>query len=81
MVIAPAVEIRPIELPLKLTNQRAPSEPSVIPIGERCLGRCSWSRHRRSEIRPIELSPLLVNHRAPSGPAVIPSGPLMLGSV
>ena len=77
METAPAVVIRPIELPL--VNQRAPSGPAVIPCGLLMPVLVYVANDADVVMRPIESSALL-NQSAPSAPGAIPVGETMLGS-
>ena len=74
----PPVVIRPIDSLPSLANQRAPSGPDAIPIGQRMPAGRKFLIVPRVVIRPIESLPSLVNQSAPSGPAAMPSGPRML---
>ena len=69
--------IRPIELLFPLVNQRAPSDPAVMPFGKLMLGSVNTEAVPSGVIRPMELLPELAYQRAPSGPVVIPRGTLI----
>src|SRR5262249_61716709 len=89
-MISPAggAVMRPISLALTRTNQRAPSEPSVMPLPDSM--RVNWVTKSAvlldaetensvttpvGAIRPIWLAS--VNQRAPSGPTVMLMGGLL----
>src|SRR5437763_1797773 len=75
-VIAPAVVIRPILLPLSSVNQRLPSAPAGAPrTWPVAVGMGKVLTLPDVVIRPTSAPPLAppapVNHRASSGPAAI----------
>ena len=75
-VTAPAVVIRPIELPKLVVNHSAPSGPAVMPTGPTIFGSVKVVMTPAVVIRPIEPPPkLFVNQSAPSEPVTIPPGP------
>ena len=77
-MIAPAVVMRPILLPLNSVNHSAPSGPAVMPKGSLpAVGIGNSVITPAVVMRPILLALRSVNHSAPSGPAVMPAGKLL----
>src|SRR6185436_13422136 len=78
IVTTPAVDIRPIRLPVCSVNHIAPSGPAAMPYGPLFDLGSGYSVTTPSVvIRPIRLPMRSVNHRAPSGPAARPVGWLL----